>query len=142
LDGVASLPGGGRAACATFVFESEDGGEVTFALPLGSLALAWPEVGGFPFGVSSLEVEAWEPRLEKFLLELASHVHARTPFLRALTGFEGIAWAMEGRQLTHPGPVPTSHGAGIIDVKDGELMWHPPTDRGGFLDADGNPLTL
>jgi hypothetical protein len=142
LDGVVTLPGGALAACATFVFGVDDYDEVTFALPLGSLSIAWPEVRGFPFGVTTAEVEAWEPRLESLLFALAQHLHARAPFLRGLTGFEGIEWALDGASLRDPGPVPASHGAGIIDVQDGEVVWHPPTTRGGFVANDGDPLAL
>lgn len=142
LDGVVALPGGARAACATFLFRRSEYGadydEVTFAVPMGSLVHAWPEVGGFPFGVTKTEVEVWEPRFESLLVALARHLFAEAPFLRGLTGFEGM-WD-EG--LTAPGPIPASHGEGIFDVGGGGLTWHAPTIRGGFETEGGDPLTL
>ena len=101
LCGVVSLPGGGRSACATYAFSFERTAEMEFSIPLGSLALAWPEVESFPFGATSGEVEAWEPRLESLLVALAEHVHKQAPFRRALTGFEGI-----GRALTRAWKIP------------------------------------
>jgi hypothetical protein len=83
LYGVLSLPDGGQTPCATFVWRSETGDEVTFAIPIGSLGRSWPEIGGFPFGTTAIKAEAWEPRLEQHLFRLAGHLHARVPFLRA-----------------------------------------------------------
>jgi hypothetical protein len=132
LDGVLSLPGGKQTACATWAYEWESRYEVEFGIPLGSLGHAWPDVDSFPIGTNAVDAEAWEPRLERLLLRMAGHLHARVPFSRALTGMEGIDWALDD-QLTRPGPVPASHGAGIIDVEGSELIWHPPTIGGGFL---------
>ena len=88
---------------------------------------AWPEVGSYPFCVTTAEVPAWEPRLETLLIAIATHVHVDAPFLRALTGFEGMDWDLEGRGLTRPGPIPATHGAGIIDVAgDGLCGTRPP----------------
>ena len=106
-----------------------------FSIPLGSLALAWPEVESFPFGATSDEVDAWEPRLESLLVALAEHVHKQAPFRRALTGFEGIGRALTPG-LEDPGPIPPSRGAGIIDVQENGLVWYPPTMRGGFTFND------
>jgi hypothetical protein len=142
LDGVIALPGGALAACATFAFSGDDYEEVTFALPLGSLSVAWPEVGAFPFGVTTSGVEAWEPRLESLLVALARHLFGEAAFLRGLTGFEGLDWALDQAWLKDLGPLPRDHGAGILNVKDGDLTWHPPTIRGGFVNTDGDPLIL
>ena len=48
-----------------------------------------------------------------------------------LTDFETMPWALHP-DLERPGPIPPEHGAGIIDVQQGRLVWHPPTGRGGF----------
>ena len=134
LCGVVSLPGGGRSACATHAFSFERTAEMEFSIPLGSLSLAWPEIESFPFGATSGEVEAWEPRLESLLVALAEHLHKQAPFRRALTGFEGIGWD----DLADPGPIPQSRGAGIIDVQESGLVWYPPTMRDGFTFNDGH----
>ena len=131
LCGVVSLPGGGQSACATYAYTHEQAAELEFAIPLGSLSLAWPEVGSFPFGVTLDGVEAWEPRLESLLLALAEHVHERAPFRRALTGFEGVGRALTP-ELEGPGPIPQTRGAGVIDPQEDGLAWYPPTMRGGF----------
>ena len=130
-DGVLALPDGAETICATFAYHFDDSDEVHFCLPLGSLSDAWPQVDSFPFGVAEGEVAAWEPALEAVLLELAQHVYERAPFLRGLTDFETIASALQPG-LERPGPIPPEHGAGIIDVQQGRLVWHPPTSRRGF----------
>lgn len=139
LYGVVSLPGGRRAACATFAHRFEEGpAEVDFSIPLGSLTLAWPEVESFPFGATEAGVGAWEPRLESLLVALAEHVHSRAPFRRVLTGFEGIGLVLDPA-LEGPGPIPESHSAGVIDVQEDGLVWYPPTLRGGFTFGDDPP---
>jgi hypothetical protein len=128
LYGVFALPDGAQTTCAT-ICGSYELDEVIFGLPLGSLSDAWPQVEGFPFGVTEADVETWEPMLEVVLVKLAHHVHDRAPLLRGLTGFEASEfWEDLGR----PGPIPPEHGAGIIDVDDGRLVWYPPTNRRGF----------
>jgi hypothetical protein len=139
LDGLVSLPGGQRSACATFVFRFDELDEVQFSIPVGSLAQAWPEVGAYPFGVTPAQVESWEQRLEELLVALARHVHARAPFLRAWTGFEGIGWPED---LWSTGSIPSVRAGGLLDVQGDQLVWHPPTVRGGFEFDDRGPLTL
>jgi hypothetical protein len=103
--------------------------EVHLSIPLGSLARAWPEVGSFPFGVTHAEVEAWEPRLERLLVDLAAHAHGLVPFRRAHLGFEGI---FDEFTSSRPLRIPEHHVFGIIDGTCEPLAWHPPTSRGGF----------
>jgi hypothetical protein len=131
LVGIVQLPGGGECACATYAYHFDDGAldEVDFDIPLGSLAVAWPEVDAFPFGVDAAEVEVWEQRLESLLVAVALHVFARAPFLRGTTSFEGLGVDDGDRR---PGPVPRERGCGILDVRDASVVWHPPTSRGGF----------
>jgi hypothetical protein len=127
LNGALSLPGGARVACASFIYRHDDQIEVDLSISVGSLSSAWPEVGSSPF-VSAEEAAAWEPRLEEALVEVARHVHSRTPFLRGLIDFEGIGFTDE---LSRPGPIPEERKVGIIEVVGADLQWWPPTVRGG-----------
>lgn len=87
--GVARLPGGGLCTCGTYVRKDQAVSEFVFYLPVGSLSLAWPEVGEFPFQ-SAQEAETWEPRLENVLFEIAAQVFERAAFVRGLTGFSTV----------------------------------------------------
>jgi hypothetical protein len=133
LYGIVALPGGGRVACATFVFDGEQRDEVQFSIPLGSLGEAWPDVGSYPFCVDEARVSLWEPKLEALLVALAEHVFAQAPFWRGLIGFE-----VDHPDLQDPGDLPATH-PGVLDVVGAELVWHPPSSREGFtlIDADG-----
>ena len=131
LDGVLALPDGAETICATFSYHWDDGDQVTFSLPLGSLEQVWPNVGSYPFSVTEAQAAAWEPALESVLFELAEHLYDRAPFLRGLTDFESL-YVEYQPELERPGPIPPEHGAGIIDVQQGRLVWHPPTSRRSF----------
>jgi len=134
--GVLTLRDGARVACATYVLRT-DLLEVSFAISVGSLVLAWPRVGAYPF-VTHDEAAAWEPELESVLVDCARHVHARTPFLRALVGFEGIGFHDD---LRRPGPVPASRGVGILDVHGRDLTWTPQRSAAAVT-ANGNAVHL
>lgn len=127
LNGVLRLPGDVRVACASFVTLGDGATEIDFSVSIGSLASAWPEVGGFPF-VADDDTATWEPRLLSILVELARHVHERRPFVRGLIGFEGIGFTDE---LRRPGAVPDERGVGFLEVRGAEIHWFPPTVRGG-----------
>jgi hypothetical protein len=46
------------------------------------------------------------------------------------SGFE-VDWL----ELQDPGPLPARH-PGVLDVIRTELVWHPPSQRGGFTLID------
>jgi hypothetical protein len=121
LQGLVALAEEVNVGCLSYCVVHEDGLDLVFGIPFAQLARVWPEalddghLGG-----------ARERRLEELLLGVADHVHRHAPFQRALTGVEVGACP---EALEPPRPLPSEHGVGVIEVGNGELVWHPPTSR-------------
>ena len=121
LRGLLALPQGVNVGCFSYCVVGDEGIDLVFGIPLVQLGRVWPD---------ALDEEhfggEWELSVEELLLELATHVFACAPFRRALTGVEVGACPEE---LEPPQPLPFHYGLGIIEPLNGELTWHPPTER-------------
>jgi hypothetical protein len=92
LYGEARLPDGHVVPCGTYAFAppkpDADAGDafLSFNVPIGGLAGAYPDVGAFPFDQQSSR--PWREPLEAWLASLGRDLFARAPFKLALIGFE------------------------------------------------------
>jgi hypothetical protein len=117
LYGTFRLPDGSICACRTAADRYDDGVEgVALCLPLGSLRNVWPDLD---------ESTAWYAvHVDPVLVAIAHDVYERVPFPRGLIGFE-ISYEDYTFPYTFPSSRFPSPVAGVLEVTDGHLTWHP-----------------
>jgi hypothetical protein len=119
--GLVALHGAATVGCFSYCVADDESIDLVFGIPLVQLGRVWPDaldeqhIGG-----------EWELPVEELLLVIATDVYALAPFQRALTGVEVGACPDE---LEPPEPLPVRHWLGIIEPRNGELTWYPPTER-------------
>ena len=124
LLGVATLPGGGRAACGTFIIRQEDGIDwLGFYIPMGALSTIY-DVGAFPFNDGKAS-QHWREHLDAWLAEIAQTVFAAAPFDLAIIGDEASG-DVSAAEFAVSG-VPESRWHGYLWREDKKLIWYPPT---------------
>jgi hypothetical protein len=122
--GVATLPNGRQSCCGTFWGNYPEAGSwLTFYLPLGALAHAYP-VGAYPMKVrGEPSPEAWLKAINGWMRELAADVYSRARFAAGVIGFEVDYFEIKA-QLAQRVTANEWHG---LLLPDGEtLAWHPP----------------
>jgi len=121
LHGIARIPGAGSVACATSVRREDDGrGWLHLHLPFGSLGTVLP-LGDYP--IDDGGDLSWRDALDRWLCQLAEHVHRTVPFELALVGWlDGQPDALP----SEPGEVPDERWIGYLVPGPEGLDWHPP----------------
>ena len=153
LSGIATLPDGARVLCSSFVIHLDDGYELSLCIPVNALAVAWPQIGDFPFvggRLSSAEEEdsqgrrplrapqipedddrAWQEPLEEWLAGFGRAVFDAVSFPVALIGFEGgLLTDDDERRLLEE--MPEKRSVGVLRQERDELAWYPATAWGRF----------
>jgi hypothetical protein len=152
LSGIAALPDGAGVLCSSIVVLLDDGYELSLCIPVNALAVAWPQIGDFPFvgGRSSPadggsearrplraprvpedDDRAWQEPLEEWLAGFGRAVFDAVPFPVALIGFEGgLLSDDEERRLVEE--MPEKRSVGVLRQEQDQLAWYPATSRGRF----------
>lgn len=124
LLGIATLPGGSKVACGTFVVQQEDGIDwLGFYIPMGALPTIY-EVGAFPFDDGKAS-QYWREPLDDWLVELAQAVFAVVPFALAAIG-DDASGSISATEFAVSG-VPESRWHGYLWRQAAKLVWYPPT---------------
>jgi hypothetical protein len=128
--GVLTLSDGTRLACGTVVVRETRGIDwLDLYLPMGSLTLARPDVGAFPFA-DGMPSRPWREPLDALLAQIGQRIWVATPFRLALVGHEvsGQAYA---ENIGAQGGVPEARWIGYLYSdeagEDAALVWYPPT---------------
>jgi hypothetical protein len=132
LYGTATLPGGARVPCGTYVcrLQDEEDGPVVrdlFSLyvPLGSASRAYP-VGAYPFSDIDRAAE-WRVPLDRWLVDLGRFVYERVRFQLALIGFEVDFPNVSAATIQRNG-LPAERYDGFLWRVGDQLEWYPPTN--------------
>jgi hypothetical protein len=130
LRGIATLPNGEQVACGSFLVREEQGSVwLTFYLPLGALATAYP-VNGYPFD-NSPSSRMWREPLESWLADIGRTTFARAPFPLGLIGME-VSGEVASQEVSATG-IPTKRYIGYLYPETNGLscyptnQWHKPS---------------
>jgi len=153
LYGVARIPGTPGVPCAARALPPDDGhaehcpccaamglytteldGWLELALPFGALRQALP-IGRYP--VDDGQDLAWRDDLDRWLREVAAHVHRAAPFDLGLIGWSAARMVPLPRR---PEQVPAEREEGHLVPGEDGLVWFPPTLRGLIDPEDAEPL--
>jgi hypothetical protein len=157
LFGVGTLPTGDGVAVGVWTFRASSDSDnsrdpagtdwLGVYVPLGSLSDVWPEVGPYPFLESDDEAlahQAWQERIEAWLVDIAQHLYAGVEFRLGVVGHEIESTGDDCRRWwsCSPDRLPPERWDGILLPESlNKLVWHPPTRRGGYVleKTPGNP---
>ena len=152
LSGIATLPDGNEVLCSSIVIRFDEDYELTLYIPVNALAVAWHQVGDFPFVGGRLspadddstagrplrapqipedDDRAWQEPLEEWFAGFGRAVFEVVPFPVALIGFEGgLLSDDEERRLLEE--MPEERPVGVLRQEHDELAWYPATSWGRF----------
>jgi hypothetical protein len=125
LHGIAHLPNGRRAACASFVIQFEEGPNwLVLALPMGTLGYIYP-VGAYPFNDgSSLE---WRDEVNEWLREIGETIFGTITFRFGVIGYEVMGEPCV-EEVASTRNVPQERWEGYLIPEGEALKWYPPTE--------------
>lgn len=124
LLGTATVPGGQRAACGTFIVRENDGFDwLGFYLPMGALEAVY-DVGAFPF-YDDKSICTWRKPLDAWLVRIAEAIFSVIPFSLALVGHE-VSGETSTEEVQSQG-VPQDRWIGYLWREGEHLAWYSPT---------------
>jgi hypothetical protein len=134
--GVLNLPDGTRLACGTVTVRETRGIDwLDLYVPMGSLTLARPDVGAFPFEEAfpfedRRPSRPWREPLDALPAEIGQRIWAAVPFRFALVGHEVLGQAYADN-IEAQGRVPETRWDGYLYSgpvgENGAWAWYPPT---------------
>ena len=146
LSGIATLPDGARVLCFSIAVWLDEGYELSLCVPVNALAVAWPQIGHFPFvggrlspseDVSQIpegDDRAWQEPLEEWLASFGKAIFDAVAFPAAVIGFEGGLLDDEQQQRLIA-ELPEERSVGILKQEQDALAWYPATVW-GRIDVD------
>jgi hypothetical protein len=145
--GVANLPDGARVACGSLAIRYEGGHEwvhdpegtdlLDFYVPLGSLAHAWPQIGGYPFQTGDdAATRVWQEPLEEWLASIGLTIFESVRFRVGFVGFEGSSFVPGDWREWLTAGVPAQRGYGLLWPEANSARWYPSNLWGGFVPSD------
>jgi hypothetical protein len=125
--GIATLPDGKRLPAGTFIVRENGGPDwLGFFVPMGAMALAYRDVGAFPFIAPETGTRAWREPLDTWLADLGQAVFRSVRFDLGLIGWE-MSGRYYARDIAAQG-IPNRRYVGCLWPGDAGLLWFPVTE--------------